>query len=258
VTSPLIRVSNLTKRYRVGGADVDALCDIDLEISEGEFVAIMGPSGSGKTTLLNLLGVLDCPTRGNYLLGNEDVSRLDERQRARTRNRKIGFVFQAFNLLPRSTAIENVELPLIYRGISKSARRKSAEIALTAVDLANRQNHWPLQLSGGEQQRVAIARALVTDPLLILADEPTGALDSRTGKDVLHQLQRLHTAGRTIILVTHDQQVARHARRIVTFRDGRIVNDEEVGRVSSLRRDADGPDRVRAIRDGNGDGALSP
>lgn len=228
MTEPLIRLKGLSKRYRMGDRVIDALCGIDLEISQGEFVAIMGPSGSGKTTLLNLLGVLDGPTGGRYLLDGEDVSRLDPRQRAITRNRKIGFVFQAFNLLPRSTAIENVELPLIYRGLGKKARRQKAEAALNAVGLAERQHHWPLQLSGGEQQRVAIARALVNDPVLLLADEPTGALDSRTGKEVLHQLKSLHAAGRTIVLVTHDQQVASHAQRIVSFRDGSIVRDEKL------------------------------
>jgi putative ABC transport system ATP-binding protein len=224
----LIRTIDLTKDYRIGGTVVRALQGVGLSVRRGEFVAVMGPSGSGKSTLMNLLGCLDRPTAGRYVLDGEDVSRLDADARAAVRNRKIGFVFQTFNLLARSTAIENVELPLIYGGVVRAERRRRAAAALASVGLGHRRDHRPRQLSGGEQQRVAIARALVNDPLLLLADEPTGALDSRTGLVILAIFQALNRAGRTIVLVTHDPAVARHARRIVAMHDGRVVRDEPV------------------------------
>jgi putative ABC transport system ATP-binding protein len=207
---------------------VHALRGISLELHRGDFVAVVGPSGSGKSTLMNLLGLLDRPTEGSYLLAGQDVLEFDADRRADVRNRRIGFVFQTFNLLARSTALENVELPLVYAGVGRRERRRRAEASLASVGLADRRHHWPSQLSGGEQQRVAIARALVNDPLLILADEPTGALDSRTSLEILAHLQDLNEAGRTIVLVSHDPSVARHCARIITMRDGRAVDEELV------------------------------
>jgi putative ABC transport system ATP-binding protein len=212
----------------MASATVYALRGVSLELHRGDFVAIVGPSGSGKSTLMNLLGLLDRPSDGAYLLAGEDVLALTPDRRARVRNQQIGFVFQTFNLLARSTAFENVELPLVYAGIARRERQRRAEAALEAVGLRDRRDHWPSQLSGGEQQRVAIARALVNDPLLILADEPTGSLDSRTGLEVLAHLQALNEAGRTIVLVTHDPTVARHAKRVVAMSDGRAVREEHV------------------------------
>jgi len=207
---------------------VHALRGIDLELRAGDFVAVVGPSGSGKSTLMNLLGLLDQPTEGRYALAGQDVLRLNPDRRAEVRNQRIGFIFQSFNLLARSTAFENVELPLVYAGVGRRERRRRAEAALASVGLRDRRDHWPSQLSGGEQQRVAIARALVNNPLLILADEPTGAVDSRTSLEILAQLQTLNEAGRTIVIVTHDPTVARHARRVITMRDGRAVREEPV------------------------------
>ena len=228
MSGALIQTAELSKDYALGGATVRALNGIALEIEAGEFVAVMGPSGSGKSTLMNLLGLLDRPSGGRYLLDGRDVAGLDADERAAIRNRRVGFVFQTFNLLARSTAIENVELPLVYAGMARAERRRSAEAALATVGLAPRRHHWPHQLSGGEQQRVAVARALVNDPVLVLADEPTGSLDSRTGLEVLASLQQLNRAGRTVVLVTHDIDVGRHAGRIVTLRDGRIAGEERV------------------------------
>jgi putative ABC transport system ATP-binding protein len=230
MTGPLIRAIDLHRSYRLGGATVHALRGVALDLQQGEFVAIMGPSGSGKSTLMNLLGLLDRPSAGRYLLGGEDVLRLDPDQHADLRSRKIGFVFQTFNLLRRSTALENVELPLVYAGLPKAERRRRAAAALDRVGLGDRRNHWPGQLSGGEQQRVAIARALANDPLLVLADEPTGALDSVTSLEIMALFQALNRAGRTIVLVTHDPDVARHATRIVTMQDGRAIRDQRVAR----------------------------
>jgi putative ABC transport system ATP-binding protein len=207
---------------------VHALRDISLELHRGDFVAIVGPSGSGKSTLMHVLGLLDRPTEGCYFLAGQNVLELAPDQRAQVRNQQIGFVFQSFNLLARSTARENVELPLIYAGVARRERRRRAEAALESVGLRDRRDHWPSQLSGGEQQRVAIARALVNDPLLILADEPTGAVDSHTSLEVLAHLQALNEAGRTIVLVTHDPTVARHAKRVVVMRDGRAVGEDRV------------------------------
>jgi putative ABC transport system ATP-binding protein len=222
---PLIRAIGLRKAHRMALTTVHALRGISLELHRGDFVAVVGPSGSGKSTLMNLLGLLDTPTEGSYYLAGQDVLELDPDQRAEVRNRRIGFVFQTFSLLARSTAFENVELPLVYAGVARRERRRRAEAALASVGLADRRDHWPSQLSGGEQQRVAIARALVNDPLLILADEPTGALDSRTSLEILAHLQALNEADRTIVLVTHDQTVARHSRRVVAMSDGRAVRE---------------------------------
>jgi putative ABC transport system ATP-binding protein len=228
VALPLIRALGLRKEHQMAQTTVHALRGINLELHRGDFVAVVGPSGSGKSTLMNLLGLLDRPTEGSYFLAGQNVLEFDPDQRAQVRNRRIGFVFQSFSLLARSTAFENVELPLIYAGVARRERRRRAEAALALVGLADRRDHWPSQLSGGEQQRVAIARALVNDPLLILADEPTGALDSRTGLEILAHLQALNAAGRTIVLVTHDPTVARHAKRVIVMGDGRAVREELV------------------------------
>lgn len=228
MTEALIRTVELTKDYRKGGETVHALRSITLEVRRGDFVAIMGPSGSGKSTLMSLLGFLDRPTSGQYSFEGQDVSALGPEALATARRHKIGFVFQNFNLLGRSSAIENAELPLIYAGVGRAERRRRAATALQAVGLAHRQDHWPHQLSGGEQQRVAIARAMVNSPALILADEPTGALDSRTGHGVLALFQLLNRAGMTVVVVTHDQKVGQHANRIVTLEDGRMVADERL------------------------------
>jgi putative ABC transport system ATP-binding protein len=222
----LIRLRAIDKTYPMGEKGVAALRGIDLDIEGGEFVAIMGPSGSGKSTLMNILGCLDNPSSGAYLLAGRDVSRLGERELARVRNREIGFIFQSFNLLPRASAIENVELPLVYAGIPARERRSRAEAALEAVRVAHRGRHHPSELSGGERQRVAIARALATRPRLLLADEPTGNLDSSNAEEILALFAEIHGSGNTVILVTHDGEVARKARRIIHIRDGRIVKDE--------------------------------
>jgi putative ABC transport system ATP-binding protein len=228
VASPLVRAVGLRKEHRMALTTVHALRGVSLELHPGDFLAVVGPSGSGKSTLMNLLGLLDRPTAGSYFLAGEDVLALDPDRRALVRNRRIGFVFQSFGLLDRSTALENVELPLTYAGVGRRERRRRAEAALAGLGLDARRDHWPGQLSGGEQQRVAIARALVNDPLLILADEPTGALDSRTSLDILANLQALNGAGRTIVLVTHDPTVAGHARRVIVMRDGAAVDEKAV------------------------------
>lgn len=225
---PLIHTAGLARDYRLGDSIVPALRDVSLDIEAGAFVAIMGPSGSGKSTMMNLLGCLDRPTRGTYFLDGEDVSALSPDALAATRNRKIGFVFQNFNLLARTTALDNVQLPLLYGPLARKQRRERAEAVLAEVGLAERMHHRPSQLSGGQQQRVAIARALVNEPALILADEPTGALDSRTGIEIMAVLQRLNRSGITVVVVTHEPDVARFAKRIVRFHDGRVVADETV------------------------------
>ncbi|MDD3632441.1 MAG: ABC transporter ATP-binding protein [Candidatus Cloacimonadaceae bacterium] len=222
----LISVRDLTKSYQMGEISVHALRGINLDIDEGDFVAIMGPSGSGKTTFMNLLGCLDKPTSGSYFLDGINVAEMDDKAITQVRNQKIGYVFQAFYLLPRTTALENVELPLLYRHkMSSKERREKAMQALEIVGLADRAKHYPNQLSGGQQQRVAIARAIVNDPAFILADEPTGNLDSRTSVEVLELFQKLHSQGKTIILVTHEYDLSHYALRIITFRDGKVISD---------------------------------
>jgi putative ABC transport system ATP-binding protein len=228
MSAPLIRTEGLTKHYEVGGETVRALDALSATIPRGEFLAVMGPSGSGKSTLMHLLGCLDTPTAGRLFFDGADVSGFDRDGLAATRNRKIGFVFQSFNLLPRLTALQNVELPLIYGEASRRDRRARASDMLNLVGLAERMHHRPTQLSGGQQQRVAIARALVNDPVLILADEPTGALDTRTGIEIMALFQQLNARGMTIVLVTHDPDVAQHASRILRMRDGRVSDDERV------------------------------
>jgi putative ABC transport system ATP-binding protein len=224
--APLIRTQALEKIYRLGESEVHALAGVSIDIAEGEFVAVMGPSGSGKSTFMNLIGCLDRPTHGQYALGGQDVSTLDSDALAGMRNHSIGFVFQNFNLLARTPAIENVELPLVYAGVPAPERRARATEMLARVGLEGRVHHLPSQLSGGQQQRVAIARALVTRPLLILADEPTGALDSHTSLELMALFQELNRGGMTVVLVTHEPDVARFARRVLRFLDGRVVADE--------------------------------
>ena len=223
----LIHTRDLVKLYRMGGSEVHALDGVSVDIAEGEFVAVMGPSGSGKSTFMNVLGCLDRPTSGDYLLGGDRVSELAGDQLAVVRNKRIGFVFQQFNLLARTPAVENVALPLVYAGVSSPERKTRAMAMLKRVGLGDRTDHHPAQLSGGQQQRVAIARALVTEPLLILADEPTGALDSRTSLEIMALFQELNRQGMTVVLVTHEHDVARFARRILVFRDGKVVQDEQ-------------------------------
>jgi putative ABC transport system ATP-binding protein len=222
---PLIVLENVTKVYRTEGEEVHALRGISLVVQPNEYVAIMGPSGSGKSTLMHILGCLDTPTSGRYLLNGRDVSQLDDDELAYIRNRQIGFVFQTFNLLPRATALKNVELPLIYAGVPAAERRERARRALEAVGLGDRLHHRPNELSGGQRQRVAIARALVVNPALILADEPTGNLDSASGAEIMRLFTQLWQLGNTIILVTHEDYIARYARRIIRIRDGRIESD---------------------------------
>jgi putative ABC transport system ATP-binding protein len=221
----LIDTQDLSRTYELDGGRVVALAGVTLAVEAGDFVAVMGPSGSGKSTFMNLIGCLDRPTAGHYRLAGTAVESLDANGLARLRNREIGFVFQQFNLLPRIDALDNVELPMIYAGLDRRTRRERAHAALARVGLAERAHHRPMQLSGGQQQRVAIARALVNAPSLLLADEPTGALDSRTATEILALFQDLNREGATLVLVTHDADVARHARRLVRFRDGRVIED---------------------------------
>jgi putative ABC transport system ATP-binding protein len=223
----IIHTENLTRTYHMGNVVVNALCAVDLEVEAGEFVALMGASGSGKSTMMHLLGCLDTPTEGRYLLEGQDVNTLSKDERARVRNTRIGFIFQTFNLLPRLNALDNIALPLLY-GRSQSEAKQRAGEALERVGLAARAQHRPNELSGGEHQRIAIARALVTDPALILADEPTGNLDSKTGASIMGLLVELNAEGRTILMVTHDAKVAVHAGRILQMQDGEIVNGEPV------------------------------
>jgi putative ABC transport system ATP-binding protein len=223
----LIHTRELVKLYRMGGSEVHALDGVSVDIGEGEFVAVMGASGSGKSTFMNVLGCLDRPTSGDYVLRNRKISELAGDELAIVRNRHIGFVFQQFNLLARTPALENVALPLVYAGVSGPERNSRAMAMLKRVGLGERTDHHPAQLSGGQQQRVAIARALVTEPLLILADEPTGALDSRTSLEIMALFQELNRQGMTVVLVTHEPDVARFARRILVFRDGKVVQDEK-------------------------------
>ena len=224
----LIRLQQISRRYQMGAETVHALREVTLDIESGEYVAIMGPSGSGKSTLMNLLGCLDTPTGGTYELNGSHVSAMNDNQLAEIRNREIGFIFQTFNLLPRSDALRNVELPLVYAGIPAKERRQLAQAALASVGLADRVHHKPNELSGGQRQRVAVARALVNKPSILLADEPTGNLDSKTGMEIMALFQQLADQGNTIIVVTHEEEVARHAQRIIRIRDGRIASDERV------------------------------
>ena len=226
MNNEIIRLEEIKRFFKVGLEEVRALRDISLVIRKNEFVALMGPSGSGKSTLMNLLGCLDTPTSGHYYLNGHDVSKLDDNSLAEIRNKEIGFIFQTFNLLPRSTALENVMLPLVYAGFSKVERQEKAIKALQSVGLSDRMNHKPNELSGGQRQRVATARALVNNPSLILADEPTGNLDSKTSDEIMGLLEEIHQAGNTIILVTHEESIARYAHRIVRLIDGYIASDE--------------------------------
>lgn len=223
---PVISVRKLTKIYQMGAAIVKALQGIDLDVFKNEYIALMGPSGSGKSTLMNLIGCLDTPTSGEYYLNGVNVSTMDDSELAAIRNKEIGFVFQTFNLLPRLTALENVALPLVYAGKGKKERLEKAAAVLEAVGLADRMHHKPNELSGGQRQRVAVARALVNDPSIILADEPTGNLDSKTSYEIIGLFEEIHNAGNTIVLVTHEPDIAQHAHRIVRLRDGLIESDE--------------------------------
>jgi putative ABC transport system ATP-binding protein len=223
---PLIRLHKLSRRYQMGAETIHALREVSLEIARGEYVAIMGPSGSGKSTLMNLIGCLDTPTGGEYELNGVQVSQMDDNELAEIRNKEIGFIFQTFNLLPRSDALRNVELPLIYSGVPAEERREIALEALRKVGLADRIHHRPNELSGGQRQRVAVARALVNRPSILLADEPTGNLDTKTGMEILALFSQLSRQGNTLIVVTHEEDVAKHARRIVRIRDGLIASDE--------------------------------
>ncbi|MFD1675787.1 ABC transporter ATP-binding protein [Alicyclobacillus fodiniaquatilis] len=233
--SALIEIRDLVREYMIGGEVIRALSGVTLTIDHGEFVAIMGPSGSGKSTAMNMIGCLDTPTSGEYVIDGYNISSLSEDQLAELRNHKIGFVFQNFNLLPKTTALENVELPMMYAGVPARERRKRAMEALDRVGLAERMYNRPNELSGGQQQRVSIARALVNNPVLILADEPTGALDSRTTEDILGLFEELHAQGNTIVIVTHEDEVGRRAKRIVRFRDGTVESD-----MSSAEREVTG------------------
>jgi len=223
---PTLVIDNLVKTYVMGAAEVHALRGVSLRIDRNEYVAIMGPSGSGKSTLMNMIGCLDTPTSGSYLLEGRSVREMSDRQLAQVRNKRIGFVFQTFNLLPRATVLANVELPLVYGGVGKAERRKRAAEAIAMVGLSDRIHHRPNELSGGQRQRVAMARALVGNPSIILADEPTGNLDSATGEEIMSVIDELHARGQTVIVVTHEDHVAAHARRVIRLRDGMIEQDE--------------------------------
>jgi putative ABC transport system ATP-binding protein len=236
MATEVIRLEKITRHYHVGTEIVKALQEIDITIKKNEFVAMMGPSGSGKSTLMNVLGCLDTPTSGHYFLNGLDVSKMSDNELAEIRNKEIGFIFQTFNLLPRSTALENVMLPLIYAGISKQERIRRAEEALASVQLADRMHHKPNELSGGQRQRVAVARALVNKPSIILADEPTGNLDSKTSVEIIGLLEEIHRMGNTIVLVTHEEDIAEHAHRIIRLRDGRVEEDRPNDNIITVSR----------------------
>lgn len=231
---PLIQISDIGRKYVIGAETIHALKSVTLQINKGEFVALMGPSGSGKSTLMNILGCLDTPTRGEYILNGVNVSDMTDDELAEVRNKEIGFVFQTFNLLPRSTSLDNVALPLIYAGLSKKSREEKAQAALESVGLGNRVDHKPNELSGGQRQRVAVARALINDPSIILADEPTGNLDTKTSIEIMGLLEEIHSKGNTIILVTHEEDIAQHAHRIVRMRDGLIEDDYPNNDIKSV------------------------
>ncbi|WPV02746.1 ABC transporter ATP-binding protein [Mucilaginibacter sp. cycad4] len=233
---PLITIKDIGRKYVIGAEVIHALKSVSLSINKGEFVALMGPSGSGKSTLMNILGCLDTPTKGQYILNGIDVSHMTDSQLAEVRNSEIGFVFQTFNLLPRNTALDNVALPLIYAGINKEKRKERASNALKNVGLGNRMDHKPNELSGGQRQRVAVARALINDPSIILADEPTGNLDTKTSIEIMGLIEDIHAKGNTIILVTHEEDIAMHAHRIVRMRDGLIENDYANTNVQTVDR----------------------
>lgn len=228
MSNPIIQIQDLTRFYQMGQTEVRALNGVSFDVQENEYIAIMGPSGSGKSTMMNMIGCLDTPTSGEYILNGNRVSQLDDSELAQVRNREIGFVFQTFNLLPRTDCLSNVELPLIYAGMKHSERKKRATETLQKVGLGDRLDHKPNELSGGQRQRVAIARALVNNPSILLADEPTGNLDSKTGDEIMILFEELHRAGNTIILVTHENDIANHARRIIRLRDGLVESDEKV------------------------------
>jgi len=221
----VIRIKGIKKIYKVGNQEVRALNGVDIQINKNEYVAIMGPSGSGKSTMMNILGCLDSPSEGEYILNGTDVSKMDDNELAVIRNKEIGFIFQSFNLLPRYTALDNVALPLIYSGESREKREERARVALENVDLTDRMHHKPNELSGGQRQRVAVARALVNKPSIILADEPTGNLDTKTSIDIMKLFEEIHEQGNTVILVTHEEDIAKHAKRIIRLRDGLIESD---------------------------------
>ncbi|MGX7668266.1 ABC transporter ATP-binding protein [Flavobacterium pedocola] len=225
MSQPIINIKGITRDFPLGNEIVYVLKGIDLQINKGEYVALMGPSGSGKSTLMNLLGCLDTPTAGSYILNGKDVSKMEDDELAGIRNKEIGFVFQTFNLMPRTTALDNVALPMIYAGHNKESRDKRATTVLTQVGLADRMDHKPNQLSGGQRQRVAVARALVNHPSIILADEPTGNLDSKTSVEIMNLFDEIHANGNTVILVTHEEDIARHAHRIIRLKDGMIESD---------------------------------
>lgn len=228
MAKPIIEIKDLKKIYQMGNTEVRALNGVSFDVLENEYIAIMGPSGSGKSTLMNLIGCLDTPTSGSYILNNQDVSQLEDAELAEVRNREIGFVFQTFNLLPRTDCLSNVELPLIYSGVKTAERRERAASTLTRVGLGDRMDHKPNELSGGQRQRVAIARALVNNPSILLADEPTGNLDTKTGDEIMRLFEELYRAGNTILVVTHEDEIAAHARRIIRLRDGIIEVDRKV------------------------------
>lgn len=224
----LIQLRDIRKQYQMGSQTVHALAGISLDVKTNEYVAIMGPSGSGKSTMMNIIGCLDTPTSGEYFLNNQQVSEMTDNELAEIRNREIGFVFQTFNLLPRVNCLQNVELPLVYSGMRRSVRREKAASALESVGLGDRMDHKPNELSGGQRQRVAVARALVNNPSIIMADEPTGNLDTKTGEEIMHLFEQLYRQGNTLLVVTHEEDIAQHARRIIRLRDGLIESDVRV------------------------------